>query len=55
MIIRPPIIKDREAYESAVKRELDPLCADAWKLPMSIDLRKEIQREMFGKNNAVGN
>lgn len=46
---------DRQAYESAVKRELDPLCADAWKLPMSIELRKEIQREMFGKNNAVGN
>lgn len=55
MIIRPPIITDRQAYESAVKRELDPLCADAWKLPMSIELRKEIQREMFGKNNAVGN
>ena len=55
MIIRPPIIRDSDAYESAVKRELDPLCADAWKLPMSIELRKEIQREMFGKNNAVGN
>ena len=55
MIIRPPIIKDREAYESALKRGFNPLCEDAWRLPMAIDLRREIQREMFGKHNAQGN
>lgn len=50
MFSRPPILFDREAYDSAVKRGIDPLCADAWKLPMSIELRKEIQRELFGKS-----
>lgn len=54
MFSRPPILFDREAYDSAVKRGIDPLCADAWKLPMSIELRKEIQRELFGKS-ASGN
>lgn len=55
MFRRPPIIKDREAYESALKRGFNPLCEDAWKLPMTIELRRDIQKEMFGKNNASGN
>ena len=55
MFQRPPIITCREAYESALKRGFNPLCEDAWRLPMAIDLRREIQREMFGKNDAAGN
>ena len=53
--MKPVVIHTREDFESAIKRGFNPLCEDAWKLPMSIDLRREIQREMFGKNNASGN
>ena len=53
--MKPVVIHTREDFESAVKRGFNPLCEDAWRLPMAIDLRREIQREMFGKHNAQGN
>ena len=53
--MKPVVIHTREDFESATKRGFNPLCEDAWRLPMAIDLRREIQREMFGKNNAAGN
>ena len=53
--MKPVVIHTREDFESAVKRGFNPLCEDAWKLPMAVDLRREIQREMFGKNDAAGN
>ena len=53
--MKPVVIHTREDFESAIKRGFNPLCEDAWRLPMAIDLRREIQREMFGKHNAQGN
>ena len=53
--MKPVVIHTREDFESATKRGFNPLCEDAWRLPMAIDLRREIQREIFGKNDAAGN
>ena len=53
--MKPVVIHTREDFESAIKRGFNPLCEDAWRLPMAIDLRREIQREIFGKNDAAGN
>ena len=53
--MKPVVIHTREDFESAIKRGFNPLCEDAWRLPMAIDIRREIHREMFGKNDAAGN
>lgn len=50
---RPTMIETREEYEYCLKRGYDPLIDE--RFPMEIGLRREIQREKFGKNNAEGN
>lgn len=47
------MIETREEYEYCLKRGYDPLIDE--RFPMEIGLRREIQREKFGKNNAQGN
>lgn len=43
----------REAYDALLKRGIDALCDERYHL--EIGLRREIQRERFGGNNAEGN
>ena len=47
------MITTREEYDYAVSRGYEPLL-DA-RIPMSIELRKEVQREKFGKNSVENN
>ena len=42
-----------EEYEYAVARGYEPLLDE--RIPMSIELRKEVQRRKFGKNSIEGN
>lgn len=42
-----------EEYEYAVSRGYEPLLDE--RIPMSIELRKEVQRRKFGKNSIEGN
>jgi 5-methylcytosine-specific restriction endonuclease McrA len=46
-------ITSREEYDYALSRGYDALIDK--RFPMPIDLRREIQKERFGKNNAAGN
>ena len=47
------MIETREEYEYCLSRGYDPLIDE--RFPMEINLRREIQREKFGKNNRGGN
>ncbi len=47
------MITTREEYDALLKRGVDALCDRRY--PMEIGLRREIQREKFGKNNEEGN
>ena len=47
------MITTREEYDELLKRGVDALCDRRY--PMEIGLRREIQRERFGKNDAEGN
>lgn len=47
------MIETREEYDYVVGRGYEPLIDE--RFPMDINLRREIQREKFGKNNAEGN
>lgn len=47
------MITTRDEYEYAKGRGYEPLIDE--RLPMDINIRKEIQKERFGKNNAEGN
>lgn len=47
------MITTREEYEYCLLRGIDPLIDT--RISMSHDLRVEIQKEKFGKNNANGN
>lgn len=47
------MITTREEYDYAMSRGYDPLIDE--RIPMSHDLRVEIQKEKFGRNDAAGN
>lgn len=47
------MITTREEYDELLKKGVDALCNRRY--PMEIGLRREIQREKFGKNDAEGN
>lgn len=46
-------VNTREEYEALLQRGIDALCDDRYHL--EIHLRREIQKEKFGGNNAEGN
>lgn len=47
------ILSSREEYDYCVLRGYEPLCDE--RFPLEHQLRRELQGEKFGKNNAVGN
>lgn len=46
-------VNTREEYDALLQRGIDALCDDRYHL--EIHLRREIQKEKFGGNNAEGN
>ena len=46
-------VNTREEYDALLQRGIDALCDDRYHL--EIHLRREIQKERFGGNNAEGN
>lgn len=50
---RPDMITTKEEYDYAVSRGYEPLLDE--RIPMSIELRKAVQREKFGKHTIENN